>query len=49
MCNIYALLTQSIVRETEQIPDENLTAEYVMSCMSYGLLLPPPPKRTSRA
>ena len=30
MCNIHALLTQSIVREVEETPDEELTAEYVI-------------------
>jgi len=30
MCNIQALLTQSIIREVEEIPDENLTTECVV-------------------
>jgi hypothetical protein len=32
MCNIHALLTQSIVRAVEETPDEELTAEYYVVC-----------------
>jgi len=55
MCNIQALLTQSIIREVEQLPQEDLTAEYVahhllhLPVMNPSFLPPSLLKRTSGA
>jgi hypothetical protein len=53
MCNIQALLTQSVIREVEKLPQEDLTDEYVARHLLHihimTPLFPPPLKRTSGA
>ena len=51
MCNIHALLTQSIIRVVEELPDENLTAECVVRHLLKSHIMTsflPPPSRSER-
>ena len=39
MCNIHALLTQSIICEVKETPDEDLTVKYVVDYLFESLIM----------